>query len=330
MKYARLAWMLLLLASLAAGQQRKPQRASEPTPRAGATPESAITRQRTPVPFGEWLQNKIDAIAAGNHGGLIQIPPGTHLLDRPITIEASGVHIQGAGMRATRIQYTGPPTTAILDIGNSETGDEAFTRELIENLTISGSSNAQIALRLRSIHRSAFRHLSLINVSYAGLATRFAVSNLYDDIHVSANEGAFSVVAQHGIVLDGPDLSHAATASTILQPVIEGVSGAGIVLASAAGIEISGGTSENNGAGISIGAAASHIHINTVDLESNSGPDLVIDGDKVTLTNVLSTSEQGVVIGSSARGTTVVGTTVVGAFTDNGTGTTVVGNIAPE
>jgi hypothetical protein len=226
--------------------------------------------------------------ALGSAAGTIVIPPGTWTTPATIAMTTSGQHIECAGIGSTIISYTGGPTTAIFDVGTSSTGSPSYVNISINGCTISGNANVQYAIRTRSVHHSDFSHNSLINVTVAGIQINYGVVLVLNDLHTSFNEQAFTVQPQSCIILDGPDISHRTTSSTVQTPICEGVSGAGIVLNNTADIRLINGTSEQNNKGLTISIDSQNATIDGTDFELNAIADIENSGNQTRLTMISS------------------------------------------
>jgi hypothetical protein len=226
--------------------------------------------------------------ALGSAPGTIVVPPGTWITSNTLMMNGNGQHILCAGIGATIISYTGGPTTAIFDVGTSAAGDPGYVNISINGCTISGNANVQYAIRTRGIHHSDFSHNSLINVTTAGIQVNYGVALTLDDLHTSFIEQAFSVQPQSCMILDGPDINHRTTASTVKVPICEGVSGTGIVLNSTADIHILNGTSEQNNKGMTISIDSQNAVVDGTDFELNSISDIENSGNQTRLTMISS------------------------------------------
>jgi len=222
------------------------------------------------------LQAAITAL--GGVAGTIIVPPGTFSSASTITMTTGSQHIICSGMGSTVISYTGGATTAIVDIGTASDGSANKYDISIEGCTITGNASVVNAIRTRGVHHSSFKNLSLRNVTGAALLTNFAVTNVYENIHTTLNDGAFTTQPTTCIQLDGPDASHKSTASAITNPVCEGVSGTGIVLGQAIEITITGGTSEQNARGLNMTSTTENTTVIGTDFEANSTEDILTNG----------------------------------------------------
>jgi hypothetical protein len=164
----------------------------------------------------------------------------------PQTFGASCQRVIGLG-QATIWQYTGGATTYIW--GDSGNGSTLYFRNEISNMKILGNASVTNGLQINSMHHSVFSNLSVGNVAGACFWIGFAVTNAYDNLHCTNNDmagGAFSTTPVNGMLFQGLDSTHYATASNIMKPVIESMSGSGIKLRYSQTLNFMAGTSESN------------------------------------------------------------------------------------
>ena len=229
--------------------------------------------------------------ALGSAPGTIIVPPGTWTTSSTILMTTNGQHIQCAGIGSTVISYTGGSAVAIFDVGTSSDGSSGYVNISINGCTISGNANVQFAIRTRGVHHSDFSHNSLINVTSAGIQTNYGVALTLDDLHTSFNEQPFAVQPQSCIILDGPDTNHKTTTSSVKTPICEGVSGTGIIVNNTADVLIFGGTSEQNGKGLTISTGSQSLTVINTDFEANTVSDVENSGNQTRLTNISALTE---------------------------------------
>src|SRR5208283_379501 len=168
------------------------------------------------------------AISSAPTNSLIIVPPGNFNITSNITIAQNNVHVQCAGINATKINYTGAgPVYAVIDIGTADNGSVTFHNISVNGCTLSGNANTNYALRLRGVFRSDFSNNSLINATIAGMLADFVVADNFNGLHTSSNEQAFTVQPVNCIIGTGPDNSHVFSTSTMEGDICEGVSGDG-------------------------------------------------------------------------------------------------------
>lgn len=197
--------------------------------------------------------------------------------------------IQGMTMEAQGgavFKHTGAGNAFICDGG--ATGAGISRVQVRGNLRVVGNASSRHAIYIRAVHHSFFE-MSGRDVPQAILATFFTVCNEYRVKCTPTFEPGFSVVPSIGILADKRDLSEQTSACTYYNPIMEGISGYGIVLASAVQNTIIGGTSEGNGGGISVSAESEWNNIVGLDMEANS-IDVNCLGSKNTFENCLATT----------------------------------------
>lgn len=154
----------------------------------------------------------------------------------------------------------------------------------MENLKWKGNPNCTDVLYIMSVHHSVFRNLRLEECTGAALRVAFSVENIYEIVVSGSDVGVYTTKPTNGIVLQAdPIAANSTTGNTFIRPIIEGVSGAGIVLTAANGNVFIGGTSEANAKGITIAAGCERNTFKGVDMESNTTMDVEDSGTGTTL-----------------------------------------------
>jgi len=250
-----------------------------------------------------------DAVAAR---GPLRIPQGTYRFTSGLTFGSShlyvvcepGAILQFAGVGAV-VTFSAEAPHTLNNVG-------------MENCAIEGNAAATDGIVLHRAHHVMFRNVSVRNVSGACLRTQFSVAGTYTNFRCSNGEAPLTVHASSGIVLgeDGP--GEQTTASTFLTPIVEGVTGNGIVLDSAANIVFTGGTSENNhgGWGMTVGPRSANITVIGMDFEDNAAGSVESFGTETLFVNVLAAGAFRV--GSGARGNTIANSRVHQVIFDPG------------
>lgn len=199
------------------------------------------------------------------------------------------------GEAGTVLKHTGSGNAVVFDNPGGQTPIQVnWTQNVrMENFIIQGNVATTNGLFLRGVRNGYFKHLSVRDVSNAGIWTEACVTNILENFRVTHWEmpnGTFNVVPKYGIVFAarGPDTT---TTWTVVNPVIEGVSLTGIwTQAGSYGHTFINGTSEGNlGKGAVIDSIL-NTFINT-DFEANGGTDIEISNAKNTMINVLSARE---------------------------------------
>lgn len=220
----------------------------------------------------------VQAIATGK---ALMIPGGTYKLGTKWEISTSKLRVVALGKVV--LHFTGAGTAVAIDGGAAGGGiyDVVFGGE--SGIEIDGNASCSDALYVRAAHHC---DINIKTRNHTGVALRmdWGVCN---DLRVtcSSNEADFTTIPASGILLDQRDVGEYSAANVIHTPIIEGVAGVGIILASAKGNKFIGGTSEANGKGIEIAATSDDNEFNSVWCEANSAGDLELYGSNNVFTN---------------------------------------------
>lgn len=192
----------------------------------------------------------------------------------------TGIALRGEA--GTVLQFNGTGNAVVFDNpGGQPLIYRNWTMNVrMENFIIHGNANATNGLFLRAIRNGIFRHISVRDVSNAGVWAEALVTNMFENIRVSHHEmpdDKFNVVPKYGIVLGTRGTEDSTTTTTVTNAVIEGVSEVGIwVKAGSFSNTFINGTSEGNpGKGMVLDG-----FFNTVinmDFEANGGTDVEIN-----------------------------------------------------
>lgn len=202
--------------------------------------------------------------------------------ETPPAVSHQGIRLRG---RDAQVLYQGGGPAFVFDGGeeNSTLVDVAMS-----GFSIQGGA---VGLYLRSTHHSNFR-LKVRSVSDAALRCEFGVCNTYN-LRCSLNEDPFDWANPpvNGIVLTRRGPGENSTASTIDMPIIEAVTGDGIVLDYCSTIKVNRGTSESNGGcGLRTTENCSNIEVDGLDMEANRDGDLRVGGADGIFRGILSDS----------------------------------------
>lgn len=244
------------------------------------------------------------------------------------TLSASSTTIRGAARDKTILQYTAAGAAdAVLKIGTATPSLTGVEGLLFENFTVKGNANVTNGLYLTGTHRSVFRNLAARDVTGAGFLTEFAVANTYDSLSCSGSTTGFVTQPATGLELGQIDGTHTSTASSIITPIMEGVSGNGIVLSGAAGNVLIGGTSENNGArGILVTSGSVRNTVKNLFMEGNTTEDVLDNGAGTVYENCI--GEDLFHVGAAASNTVVTGGIVPVVTIDAGATSVSLTNVA--
>ncbi|HTV81801.1 MAG TPA: hypothetical protein VME18_04060 [Acidobacteriaceae bacterium] len=269
------------------------------------------------------------------------------------TIPASNDRIVGEGPARTQLYYTGTASvSAVLTIANPDASVANPSTYLwdtaVSGMWISGNrAYVTDVVLLKATHHSALTDLSLWGASGCGVHTEFSVIDTQQDIRVSINDATYIGSASggspaNGLCYDELAAGYGTTASAVIDPTIEGVSNCGIDFLYTEGMNITAGTSEENLHGVcnNNGTRNARDTVDGLDMEANTGADIVEAGIQDVYLNVVGTAVggnstfsggytqiiggqlYGITINSSAVGTRLDGTEInCSAYTDNGIAT---------
>jgi hypothetical protein len=251
-----------------------------------------------------------DAVATR---GPLQIPRGRYRFSAGLDFGSSNLHVVCEAGAILQFTGAGPAVTF------GATAPHSVNNIGMEECTIEGNAAATDGIVLHRAHHVMFRNVSVRNVTGACLRTRFSVAGTYTNFRCSNSESPLAVQASSGIVLgeDGP--GEQTTAGTFLTPIVEGVTGNGIVLDSAANLVFTGGTSENNhgGWGMTVGARSTNITVIGMDFEDNAAGSVESYGTELLFVNVLAAGTFQ--MRSGARGNTIANSRIDQVIFDPGT-----------
>jgi hypothetical protein len=220
------------------------------------------------------------------------------------------------------LRYTGTGNAVILD-GGAATSVYAVSFGAPANpFVIEATSSAQNACYVRALHHSTVCiKVRGCGTTYAGLRTAFSVASRYW-VTCSVNEDGWYSGAQpaNGLYLSNRGVGEQTADCTFYTPIVEGVSGDGILLDSASVCSLLGGTSEGNvGRGSKVGGNTCFLNrFVGLDFEGNTGSDIDDTGDHSIYEGCYSTGT--VTIQAGAFYATLTDCTV-NAIVDNGTST---------
>ena len=203
----------------------------------------------------------------------------------------TGIALKGEA--GTVLQFNGVGNAVVFDNpGGQALAVRNWTMNVrMENFIIQGNPNATNGLFLRAIRNGIFRHISVRDVTNAGVWGEALVTNIFDNIRVTLYEMPdyrFNVIPEYGIVLGSRGSGDDTTTTTVTNAVIEGVSKIGIWIKtnSFANTFLSGTAESNAGKGMVIDG-----HTNTVigmDFEGNGGANIEINDSNNQIQGVIS------------------------------------------
>lgn len=231
---------------------------------------------------GDGVSDEYNAIMAAynwaaDHGKSLFIPSGVYKFSQKLEFSTPGVFVFGAGMNSTSLQFTGSGIAVEFNDSNPNNGTFAFSGG-IADLEIVGNANATYLLYNKNVNHW---YLSRVNAREAsptagiGLRIEGPTGSHIQHFVCSTNAQLMNNRPFTGIWMDAIASTGGRTAcTTLLHPIIEGMSGDGVHLRGCDQLTWIGGTSENNdGNGVTL-SENGQPRINTligVGFESNRG-----------------------------------------------------------
>jgi hypothetical protein len=246
-------------------------------------------------------------------------PAGTYLYTTSPNWAINDSYVEADG--AVFLRHTGTGNGINFDAGLVVT---IFNVRFLGNFILQSNAAAQNGYYVRSCHHSRIEgRVDGCGTTYAGLRVDFSVLSEFNVV-VSINQsGVWYAGAQpeNGLYITRRGTVDATTACTFINPIIEGVSGDGIVLDYASNNTFIGGTSEGN-TGLGILATVNSVSnlIESVDFEVNTAGDIEDYGTFNTYFKVNSTSTATISNSITAKFLNCTLNSVV----DNGVGTSFV------
>lgn len=194
------------------------------------------------------------------------------------------IQLIGDGPQKTFFKFTGSGIAMKLDVPS---GGGVYG-PILRDFTITGNASCTTGLYLRAIHHVSIRNVEVRNLTGACLETHWSVLGVCDNFRVSVNEGAFTTTPTNGMLFDKRGAGEQTTAWSIINPVIEHVSGDGIVGQECSTMTFFGGTSEGNGGmGILFQNNSADNTVISMDCEANTGEDYFDNGISNAFLNCL-------------------------------------------
>jgi hypothetical protein len=271
-------------------------------------------------------------------GSILVIPAGkTCSFSTPQVITSGNFGIVGGA--GAKLKYTGAGIAITID-GHLLTNG---ARNVVLRDFAIDAPTATTALKTLKVTSSMFSNLSVRGCTGTAFIFDFAVSNLYEHLNCSVNDGAFTATPTGGILLT--NAGGGSSNNTFINPRIEGINGDGIVFQATQANTIYGGTTEANiGRGLYLSGACALNTFIGMDIEANGGTPEVQVGDgtnacrhtkftNTTVQNQITISNNAkettidggsyltIVINAGALATTITNGVQYGTLTDNGTAT---------
>jgi hypothetical protein len=214
-------------------------------------------------------------------------PKGVFQHSVSLSLAYPGIVLRGSGS-GTVLKFTGTSVCVRFD----RSGLSGVNGIIMENFLIKGNPNATYGIFLTNCHRTTFRNITVVDVTQFGFDINFSVLGLIENFQCSVNISLAAFLPSIGLRIDasGPYAATYSTCQLIVNPVIEGISGVGILFDKCIFSKILNGTSEANGIGVQTTINSGSNVIDAIDCEANSVNDFVIGGFENTLRNAISGS----------------------------------------
>jgi len=208
-------------------------------------------------------------------GACVLFPAATYLHKTVFSLSDNNTCWIGAP--GTRLQYGG--SSATVDFTFDGSGTALGKRAVLRDLVFDANSLTDDGVLFRSLNHGEVTNVRVTNNSRDAVIEEGTTLTSYNNVTVSKNVEAFVTTPVRGWVSRA--ISAGALSGTtggvieLNNPIIEGVSGNGMDLASHQGIQVNGGASEGNGGlGLKLGSGAILFTAINLDMESNTGGDL--------------------------------------------------------
>ena len=246
------------------------------------------------------------------------IPAGTYSVTCPLTTTVGYVTVFGDGPGSILSCANGSSADSVVYFS----GGAGISGDGIHDLTLSGNSNIAYGLHLYNAHHSYADNVRVLNVATAGIYLSTVVLSRLSRASVDLNETypAWVVTPVTGISVASSN------SISIVDPIIEGVSGTGIAVTGSGGVEVAGGTSEGNGGYGWTTATSNNSVIRGTDLESNGTADILVISGNQTLIEAIPAGGLTHIAGGS--GTKIVGSILPTITIDSGAVGTVLDNVS--
>lgn len=228
--------------------------------------------------------------AASASCGTVYAPSGTYAYATSPNFARTCVNV--IADRDTIFKHTGTGNAFILDGGASPATGIFGNR--YDGIIVQGNANSTNCIYVRAVHHSVFLHPRCKGSSTtgSGILVEWGVLNTWIHPTVSVNEGTLSPIPLYGMYLTRRAALENTTTQQIINPIMEGLTntnGWGIVLDYAVRNFIIGGTSESNANGLQLTANSLQNAVNSLDLESNAGDDVLVLSSENSFDSLLST-----------------------------------------
>ena len=203
-----------------------------------------------------------------------------------LSLAYDGISLVGIGV-GTILKFTG--TGVCVRFEGTGTGVYKIN---MEGFLIKGNANSNYGIYLTNCHHITFKNIHVVDVTLYAFSINFSVLGIIENFSCTVNGDYSTFMPTNGLFIDssGTFSSTYSTEQTIINPIIEGVSGAGIIFGRCIFSKIINGTSEANGTGVILSADSGINSIEGIDCESNGTCDFDIEGIGNILNGVISGS----------------------------------------
>ena len=205
----------------------------------------------------------------------LKIPDDTYLLTAgAVNFAGQGLAIVGEGKPT--LQFTGTGRAFAMDTLLSN--GSVFSDMRVENLRIVGGPSITDGFYSRGIVRSVFRNIVVRECSAKAFHILHGVSNQYDSLKYSANEGAQITRPAYGVYITNNGAGYYTADCTFINCISEDFSlGVGCYVHDGSGNVFVGGTFEGCNIGLAIGEGCRRNHFISVWCEVNGTRDIEVN-----------------------------------------------------
>lgn len=241
--------------------------------------------------------NTVTAAAIAAKAGIV-IPAGYYEFPTNWNaITATGQSIQSIGGVA-ELHFTG--TGVAVTLGQASTNIYNCVFGGSSPIRVTGTAACTDTILIRRMATSNF-NVWVANCTGAGVRVTFTVESTIRVVCNANTEptGVYLVTPTNGIVVTNITVGEYTTTTNVV-PIIQGTSGAGIVIDSAQYMSISGGASEGCGKGITLSANSRLVSITGTDFETNTTSNIEDSGSSNSFFNVSATQSSKTLFNGTA------------------------------
>lgn len=213
----------------------------------------------------------------------IEFSDGTYLVNGSLNMARQDLNILLTGK--VIFKHANGASGYVIDFNSG--ASSIYGIKTIGQMQVEAVSSSTGAIRVIACHHSDFNFRALGSPNEA-IRVDFAVLSHFN-IVVSSNEAPFTIVPTAGLILDSRNAGEYVTDS-FFNTIIEGVSGAGLVLTDATANKFIG-TSEANGKGVEVAPISNYNTFENYWCEANSAIDFEVNGKGNTFNDCTSLSK---------------------------------------